>query len=238
MNKKLGYWWRKKSVIRERVFGVGMKKTGTTSLKRCFERLDLNPIAPSSQFSLQTRLITRNLQVNNDYTMALDYAEKFKSFEDSPWNLWEMYQQLDHRFPDSLFILTKRDSDKWWRSVERWISVTKPWMFNGYLRHLRVKYCKKKEMIEAYDDYNKGVIQHFKDRTNLLVIDFEKNKGWEPICDFLNCPLPNQPFPHVNRQTYDEQDLTRRKKKMARRIKRRIENLYIRAILYFRKRCR
>lgn len=27
---------------------------------------------------------------------------------------------------------------------------------------------------------------------------FEPKQGWEPLCKFLNRPVPDQPFPHVN----------------------------------------
>lgn len=234
MSNILSLRWLGKKVITERVFGIGMKKTGTTSLKRCFDVLDLHPIAPNSMASLQTRLVSKNLRRYNDYSMALKYAEKFKSFEDSPWNLWEMYKNLNDRFPDSLFILTIRDSEKWWRSVKRWTTVTKPWMSGSYRQHLGVSHCGKDAMIGAYERYNREVIQYFEGGNNLLVIDFEKNDGWEAMCDFLNCPIPDQAFPHVNRQTYDEKDATRKEKILARRRKKTIGNVYIQARLFLR----
>ena len=27
---------------------------------------------------------------------------------------------------------------------------------------------------------------------------FEPKQGWEPLCKFLNKPIPEEPFPHVN----------------------------------------
>ena len=32
----------------------------------------------------------------------------------------------------------------------------------------------------------------------LLVIDITEGRGWEPICTFLNLPIPEVPFPRVN----------------------------------------
>ena len=52
--------------------------------------------------------------------------------------------------------------------------------------------------VEAAKFYNKWV-EHVK-RTvpsdRLLV--FEAKQGWKPLCDFLNLPIPDEPFPHVN----------------------------------------
>lgn len=27
---------------------------------------------------------------------------------------------------------------------------------------------------------------------------FEVKQGWEPLCEFLGVPVPDEPFPHVN----------------------------------------
>ena len=211
--------------ISERVFGIGMKKTGTSSLKKCFARLDLHPIAPGSSKSAQVKRIKQSVQENNDYAPALSFAEKYKSFQDSPWNLWDMYRHLDRRFPDSFFILTVRDSGRWWRSVERWVTFMKPWMVERYCLHLRVDKFEKTKMIRAYEHYNQDVIKYFGGRDNLLTVDLEQGDGWEPICNFLHCPIPQEPFPHVNRQTYDERDMERKKKKAARRKKQIIKEI-------------
>ena len=42
-------------------------------------------------------------------------------------------------------------------------------------------------------------VKHVKEKVpkeRLLI--FEAKQGWEPLCNFLNLPIPDQPFPHVN----------------------------------------
>jgi hypothetical protein len=29
---------------------------------------------------------------------------------------------------------------------------------------------------------------------------FEASQGWEPLCKFLGVPVPNEPFPHLNKK--------------------------------------
>ena len=41
---------------------------------------------------------------------------------------------------------------------------------------------------------------------NLLV--FESKDGWEPLCKFLEVPVPNEPYPRVN----DTQEFNNRRK--------------------------
>ena len=62
------------------------------------------------------------------------------------------------------------------------------------------EYCldHKQQMIDFYNAHNermKGIVP--KDR--LLVISNHKG-GWETICQFLGVPVPDVPFPHVNKR--------------------------------------
>ncbi|MBW2313900.1 MAG: hypothetical protein JRH10_06890 [Deltaproteobacteria bacterium] len=204
--------------IHQRVFGIGMNKTGTTSLKRCFGALDLYPIAPNALESAEMKEAVRGLFEQGDYEPILKLAANYRSFEDRPWNVWEMYQRLDERFPDSRFILTVREPESWWRSTGRWITVVKPRMAKKYLRHLGAASLAKADMIAAYEQYNEGVIEHFAGTDKLLVIDFEKGQGWPELCGFLGLPVPEAAFPHVNRQSYDERDLERRRRDRQRSV--------------------
>lgn len=196
-----------------KIFGIGFNKTGTTTLKRCYTILDLGPIAPAK--GRMVGRVNRRLLYHKDYRPALKMAEKFSCFEDRPWNVWQMYCHLDRRFPGSCFILTVREPEKWWRSVDRWLSHTKPWMASDYRRHLQDDNLLKESMIRQYCRYNQEVRDYFADRNDFLEIDFEKGDGWEPICDFLGCSVPAQPFPHANRQHYDLRDLNRKRPKVG-----------------------
>ena len=54
---------------------------------------------------------------------------------------------------------------------------------------------KKEDIIKAFIEHN----EHVKATCppdKLLV--FEAKDGWEPLCKFLNLPIPNVPYPHVN----------------------------------------
>ena len=199
-----------------KIFGIGFNKTGTTTLKGCFKELKLTPIAPTG--GKQVHLLTRAIFDNNDYEPMLKAAENYRAFEDRPWNIWEAYRHLDERFPGSLFILTVREPDRWWRSVERWISVSKPWMAQRYRAHLRSANLLPEFMIPAYLSYNQEVREHFAGTDRLLEISFEAGQGWPELCTFLNAPLPQTPIPHVNTQSYSHNDDHRRRKRARKNI--------------------
>jgi len=189
---------------RTKVFCIGFNKTGTTTIKRCFSALGISPIAPTDDKSVGH--LGRSIFDSQDYEPALQAAKEYQGFEDRPWNIWEMYRHLDERFPTARFILTTRSSEKWWNSVERWISITKPWMAIRYLEHLKASDLQKGSMIEGYESYNAEVKAYFAGRDNFLVFDYEQDPGWEPLCAFLGTPVPDKPFPHANRQFYDNRD--------------------------------
>jgi len=200
----------------KKIFCIGFNKTGTTTIKKCFEILKLGTIAPTTSKTI--RPINHEIFNNDNYEPALKVAERYTCFEDRPWNIWEMYRRLDDHFPDSRFILTIRNSETWWQSVERWISITKPWMASRYRVHLRATDLRKESMIAAYENYNHEVLSYFQATDKLLVINLEDGLEWKPFCDFFYKPIPQVPFPHANKQSYDRKDIAKAVKTFQKKI--------------------
>lgn len=189
--------------ITQRVFCVGMNKTGTSTMRHCFEILDLVPIASPSTRSVHDRAAIKKFHSDHDYQELIEVARNYKAFEDRPWNMWEAYRHLDQHFPDSLFILTVRNTETWWTSIENWVASIKPHMLDRYKTHLRCNDFDKDAMIESYQRHNTEVIDYFHGTEKLLVMNFEKGDGWEKLCKFLDKPIPKYPFPHANQQNYN-----------------------------------
>lgn len=188
-----------------RVFGVGFNKTGTSSLSRALRKLSVQPVA-SQALVHRTGILDAVLE-RGDYEPALRFARMYRAFEDRPWNVWEMYRHLDERYPGSRFVLTVRDEESWWHSVERWITVSKPHVAERYRLHLRAPSLERNAMVDAYRRYNQQVIDHFRGRDDdFLVFDVVGGDGWEPLCGLLDLPVPRRDFPHANPQTYDRRD--------------------------------
>ncbi|MEZ5571307.1 MAG: sulfotransferase [Halioglobus sp.] len=207
--------------ISQRVFCIGMNKTGTSTINHCFESLSLTPIASPKAYDAAIRRQIEHFYKHKSYSQMLDLAEHYKAFEDRPWNMWTMYRHAHERFPDSRFILTVRDPESWWRSTERWITFTKPTVMDRYTQHLRVHDPSKESMTESYLRYNTEVQAYFAGSGKLLVMDLEKGDGWEKLCGFLGLPVPERPFPHANRQKYTPEDAQMIKEQ--RRLKRGLE---------------
>jgi hypothetical protein len=178
-----------------------MNKTGTSTMKGCFEQLGWEPIA-SPRSVARTRRMYLDIFEKGDYSRALAAVGDFVAFEDRPWNVWEMYRHLDEAHPDSRFVLTVRDPETWWRSVEQWCTHKKPQMAETYTTHLRAEAFTREAFVAGYEQYNAEVIDHFEGTDKLLVLDVEAEPSWAPLCAFLGVPVPDAPFPHRNRQSY------------------------------------
>ena len=122
------------------------------------------------------------------------------SFEDLPWCSPGFYQVLDKEFPESKFILTIRDSNNWLRSFKQeWFSSNDN--ASGLTQFVNATFdlSSDESIKETYEKHNYDVQQYFQDRDNLLVVDWEKGDGWKEVCGFLNQPIVDMPFPHINR---------------------------------------
>ena len=188
-----------------KIFCLGLNKTGTTTMHACFEALGLGPIASPGEPDPQSQSqLFKDIAYSGNYRPALRFARRYRSFEDRPWNVWDMYQHLDRTFPDSRFILTTRDPDDWWRAVSRWLTHTKPQLVDRYLRHLKAPAFEKQAFIDGFEAYNANVRAYFGSRDDFLVLDVCAGDEWKPLCTFLHLPVPDVTFPHRNRQNYTD----------------------------------
>jgi len=164
-----------------KAIGVGFARTGTTSLGYALEVLGYNHHGPDM------RLLAKMQENRGAATAAaLRKAARFTALSDWPWLL--MYRELDAAF-DAKFILTVRDEDKWLMSYRRMINRSE-----GVARDMIFSDLTDDGLLGAYREHNAGVLEYFDD---VLVVDWTKH-GWQELCAFLDKPVPDVPFPHMN----------------------------------------
>lgn len=177
-----------------KVFGIGLARTGTTSLHLALQILGYRSVHfPSFNMRWVKAGI---LKLRNGY-------RTYDAMSDAPVAL--LYKRLDREYPGSKFILTVRaDREKWLDSVQNHKNF-KPG--NQIPRHLQLLHKRlygypffdRNSYRQAYVDHFKDVMSYFQNRPDdLLLMDITEGDSWEILCRFLGKPDPEQPFPHVN----------------------------------------
>lgn len=179
---------------KHKVFGVGLSKTGTSSLYAALEILEYRAVHnPTDDRSIMA-LLTGDLRCpaieGHDAICDIVFSRHFK--------------ELDRLYPNSLFILTGRERKSWHASCakhwsERTISRHKLWNedlvdFNVYGTAL----YQERLFEDIYNSHYAAVKSYFQDRDHqLLYIDICNGDGWEPLCKFLGKEIPSISFPHI-----------------------------------------
>jgi hypothetical protein len=169
-----------------KVFGVGLSRTGTTSLTRALQVLGWRAVhypAPQGPAAV------------------LAAAERWDALTDTP--VVVVYQELAQRYPEARFIMTVRRMDDWLASCERFFARV------GEARgaKLAVRMAvygapgfERDAFEAAYRRHVRGVRRFFAgEPERLLVMDIAGGQGWERLCPFLGVGVPpGGGFPREN----------------------------------------
>lgn len=186
-----------------KIVGVGLNRTGTTTLGVCLKHFGYRHTSMHEQaFELFRK---------GDMSGLMALVSRYDSFEDWPWPL--IFRQIDEAYPDSKFILTKRDTaETWFKSISKLAELFGPTEIRRYIYGHAMPHEHKSEYIEYYNRHNKIVEEYFSDKPGkLLVVSWDNGDGWNELCPFLDQEVPDAPFPHVNRSDRLEQMLRNQK---------------------------
>ncbi|KAJ5485282.1 hypothetical protein N7539_005270 [Penicillium diatomitis] len=123
-------------------------------------------------------------------------------------------EELVRLYPDAKVVCTTREPTRWWESYQELINTLDNPLFillqlvQPTLRYSlawKLAIVKRRRQIypaeleplgphfmELHSDYLKRVVP--KDR----LLFFDMKEGWEPLCKFLDVPIPEKPFPQVH----------------------------------------
>ena len=196
-NRIRSAWIEVRPVKATKVVGIGLPKTGTTTLGYCFRRFGFKHRTYDMDLALQVK--------RNQLEPVLEEATKFESFEDWPW--FAVYRELDQRFPNSKFILTlRKDTDTYVASLKRHHEregirregFVKPHWWNE-VHGVEPTAWDYEKSAQRYQMHNREVLEYFGNRISkdLLVVCWEHGDGWAELGRFLNKRVPEEPFPHL-----------------------------------------
>ncbi len=199
-----------------KVIGAGYGRNGTLSLKHGLEKLGfakcyhMMELDQSKDEDLAWLKLHRGEQV--------DLEKLFEGYQASvDWPSCNFWRQQMAAFPEAKVILSERDPEAWYASImktiypsstalrdhlekqadkdpllERRCEMVFELIWDGLFEG---RMTEKDHVIDVYLAHN----QRVKDEVpadKLLV--FESKLGWEPLCDLLELPVPDEPYPKTN----------------------------------------
>ncbi len=202
-----------------KLIGAGLPRTGTLSQKIALEMLGFAPCYHMVNVLTDLDETPRWRRVLDGDLAASEIFEGFEATVDWPGSFF--YRELVEQYPDAKVLLSVRSGEAWARSMRdtiwgviygqiliRHLSdarrlVDPPWddyiglMSEMWRRSglMRDDSTTAEEMGVAMERFNQEV-QDAVPAERLLV--WSPGDGWEPICEFLEVPVPEADFPRVN----------------------------------------
>lgn len=193
-----------------KIIGAGFGRTGTLSLKLALEQLGFD----KCYHMMEVREHPEHTDVwrRAHRGEAVDWEALYTGYQATvDWPSCNLWQELAEHYPDAKVLLTQRDSAKWYASVMNTIYKFSTAGLDSDDPAARAGSEWAKEIIwdrvfdgrmddEAYvrgvfERHNKAV-QEAVPAERLLV--YQPGDGWEPLCRFLDVPVPARDYPHVN----------------------------------------
>ena len=184
-----------------KVVGTGFGRTGTDSMRNALNILGFGP----------THHMFEVMQNPNQQAMWRDAAHRgFRDWEALfdgynscvDWPSAAYWRDLIDVYPDAKVLLTYRSSESWWKSFSNTIvpsvlNGTDPDAFSVAInRDVFGGRLDDRDNAIAVYEANVAAVKEFVPEERLLVHSL--GDGWEPLCEFLDCPIPDQPYPSGN----------------------------------------
>jgi hypothetical protein len=199
-----------------KVIGAGFGRTGTLSLKSALDELGLGPCYHMVETHAHPEHDAMWLALAKGE--ASDWRPMLKGYASTvDWPTTYFWRDLAAANPDAKIILTLRDPEAWYRSAAATIfarmlefealrSDPTAAVDEARRRHMEMVNTiviektfggslDKAHAIQVFNAHNEDVRRSVPSE-RLLV--YEPGEGWEPLCDFLNIPVPDTPYPKVN----------------------------------------
>ncbi|MBX4205692.1 hypothetical protein KW795_00670 [Candidatus Microgenomates bacterium] len=170
-----------------KIFGIGLPKTGQTSLAFAMTILGYK----THQYPYTPTQIAKS-----DFVLDLPVTIDYKN--------------LDKQYPGSKFIMTIRDYDSWIDSMRnhyRRYPASKRYkqQLDFRQKFWGTIHFNKKLMTEKYYEHHKDVDKYFnKRKKDLLIINIIDGDKWKKLCNFLGKKIPKRKFPRENIGIYKD----------------------------------
>ncbi len=205
-----------------KVIGAGLGRTGTLSLKTALEQLGFGKCYHMAELMNNPQQVHHWLDLQAQQKTDLEALfSGFQSTVDYP--ACRFYHTFFKAYPDAKVVLSVRDPERWYESARNTIYATKPKTLGQKLGMLWKMLTKPKvrKLLPVFQMADQIIWEgqfegEFEDKAFALkkfhehieevkahipadqLLIFEVKDGWGPLCNFLEVPVPDTPFPRVN----------------------------------------
>lgn len=170
--------------MKSKIFGIGLSRTGTTSLNNFLRELGYNVI----HYPYEQDLWAFNNDGGTDITVTNNYKE------------------LDRRFPNSKFIHTTRNKEEWLDSIVPYLERKRSWNMGSWAIDNKTKlygtpFPDRDQASKAWDKHGYDVYKYFENRPkDYIKIDIVGGDSPKELLKFLGKPENLvKSFPHDNK---------------------------------------
>ena len=189
------------------IIGAGFGRTGTLSLKTALEQLGFGPCYHAVEFMRHPEHQARWEAAFHGNPQWAKVFAGYRSTVDFPGTAF--WRELVDAYPKAKVILTIRDPQEWYASMRETFlaaagpdgqppipgagdgSFVKGGDWSQMMADLQDKHTAIADFKRHIEDVRGYVPSH-----RLLV--YEVRQGWQPLCDFLEVRVPDEPFPRLN----------------------------------------
>jgi hypothetical protein len=207
-----------------KLIGAGLPRTATSTQKVVMDILGLTPCYHMQNVFADLDEAARWRRALTDRAALREIVEPYASTIDWPGSYH--YRTLAEMYPEAKVLLSVRTGESWAHSMQETIwdmlfggglleSVTNAHTAVDPRYRVFIDLCKDmwrhggiegglipdgpdattEQLAAAHDRYRDEVIAAIP-AERLLV--WNPADGWEPLCEFLELPVPEEPIPHVN----------------------------------------
>jgi hypothetical protein len=188
--------------VKLEVVGAGLGRTGTHTLKVVLEQL----VGPTHHmvelFAHPDQIPYWASAVNgaplSEWGTVLDpYAASVD------WPSCRWYAELAEANPDAIVLLSTRASaDEWWNSASKTIFQVRPpsgdpWG-DAVMKLITDHIGSMTDAETAKAGYERHNAEVRATIPSSRLLEWKATDGWEPICEALGVPVPDEPFPVTN----------------------------------------
>jgi hypothetical protein len=194
-----------------KVVGAGFGRTGTLSLKNALEKIGFGPC----YHMMEVFPRPDHVAIWHDlaFGKSIDWDLLFRDFRATvDWPSTRWWREIAAHFPDAKVLLSSRDPEAWYKSMSETIYQPMKWPVSAEvpeIMRLQNEMVRKAVLADTFDN-------RFEDKAHAIAVfkrhnqevrdtidagrllEFDAREGWEPLCRFLEVPVPSEPYPRLN----------------------------------------